>query len=80
MRAIEVVARALAKAEYRAQHGDYNGEREVAWVSNHWQPHENAARGVLRGLKDQPPHVTDAGLGCSWRDALNEMLEAMARA
>jgi len=46
----------------------------------YWPDHELQAKRLIRSLKDQPPHVTDAGASCvSTRGVLNEMLEAMAR-
>jgi hypothetical protein len=81
MRAVEVVARALASASAYGRLGDDAEDRAVEnYVARRWLEHERAAKRLLRALKDQPPHILDAGIACfSQSGAFNEMLEAMAR-
>jgi hypothetical protein len=63
-RALETVARALAKA----------ARKDKRWVD-----FECDAAELLRSLKGQPPHVVDAGDSKFASEALDAMLEAMAR-
>jgi hypothetical protein len=67
MRAIETVCRALAEVVCRSTDEDWNADRLSFYIEKHWQEHEHAAKDLLRSLKRQPPHVTDAG-------GLDEML------
>jgi hypothetical protein len=86
MRASETVARALATAYVQGRIGASTDDgpsddcRIDTYVERRWKDHEPVARRMLRALKDQPLHVTDAGVGCySMTGALNEILEVMAR-
>lgn len=85
MTAVEVVARALARAYAQGKWGkdpnmdDSHAVRRDAEAN--WPDHEPAAKRLLRSLKDQPAHVAEAGADCvSAIGALNAMLEAMVSA
>jgi hypothetical protein len=78
-RAIETVARAMAKAASRIEDADWNDERQRWYIDRHWVEFERDAAGLLRDLKGQPPHITDAGDSKFASEALDQMLEAMAR-
>lgn len=90
MRAVETIARALASAHCDGMYGtaDPDGEstaRRQRDVDRRWPSHQHEAARLLRALKDQPPHITDAGvqspcIECDPGEALDAMLEAMARA
>lgn len=86
MNAVEVVARALARAYAQGKWGkdprsddDSHAVRRDAEAN--WPDHEATAKRLIRSLKDQPANVADAGAECvSSVGALNAMLEAMASA
>ena len=85
MRALETIARCMARIEYRARFGDYGvaRKREPAWIDKNWPGRTREAADLIRSLKGQPPHVTDACVGADFSDGcgnvLDAMLEAMAR-
>jgi hypothetical protein len=83
-RAIEVVARAFARAHVQgrilASEDTRNTEsRILTYVNRRWREHEADAKALLRSLKDQPYPIANAGEDClSSIGALNAVFEAMA--
>jgi hypothetical protein len=85
MDAVEVVARALARAYAQGKWvkdpstDDSHAVRRDA--ERNWPLHVPAARCLIRSLKDQPAHVAEAGADClSAIGSLNAILEAMVNA
>ena len=77
-RAVETVARAMAKAAC-AENSDWDYVLQCRYIDQHWVKFERDAAALLRDLKGQPPHITDAGDAKFASEALDQMLEAMAR-
>jgi hypothetical protein len=82
MTAVEVAARALARAYLKGRTGDDVDNLDAriqTYVGRRWRDHEAEARALLRALKDQPAHIADAGEDClSSIGMVNAILEAMA--
>lgn len=87
MTPVETIARGLARAV--AHHRGLVATNIISYVNLHWNDHVSDARALLRSLKDQPPHIIDAGMtGGPTANlgrphdphyVLNAQLEAMAR-
>jgi hypothetical protein len=82
MNAVETICRQLAGIACKAKDEDWNDDRAAWFVQNHWTDYEHEAKRILRSLKGQPPHVTDAGneLGCNCTECRSQVLDAMLEA
>jgi hypothetical protein len=84
LKAVEVVARSLARAYALGLRGDAADDETTdsrihSYVSRRWKEHEAAARRMLRELTAQPAQIIGAGASAlSAVGVVNAIFDAMA--